>query len=73
MIGVTDRATRLVSTGEAARAIGISRRTLSHYAQTKQLSPALVLPSGRYKWDVADLRRQLRELGELRELGTDDE
>jgi DNA-binding transcriptional MerR regulator len=64
---------RLVSTGEAARALGISRRTLSHYAQTKQLTPALVLPSGRYKWDVADVRRQLRELGELRERGTDDE
>jgi DNA-binding transcriptional MerR regulator len=64
---------RLVSTGEAARALGISRRTLSHYAQTKQLTPALVLPSGRYKWDVADVRRQLRALGELRERGSGDE
>jgi DNA-binding transcriptional MerR regulator len=70
VIGVPEQ--RLVSTGEAARALGISRRTLSHYAQTKQLTPALVLPSGRYKWDVADVRRQLRELGELRERGTDD-
>jgi len=70
VIGVSEQ--RLVSTGEAARALGISRRTLSHYAQTKQLTPALVLPSGRYKWDVADVRRQLRELGELRERQTDD-
>jgi hypothetical protein len=30
--------------------------TLSHYARTKQLSPALVLQSGSQKWDVADLR-----------------
>ena len=73
MIGVTDRAARLVSTGEAARALGIARRTLSHYAQTKQLIPALVLPSGRYKWDLDDVRRQLRAVGELREQRPDAE
>jgi DNA-binding transcriptional MerR regulator len=56
----------LVGSGEAARALGIARRTLSHYARTGQLTPALVLPGGRYKWDVADVRRQLRELGERR-------
>jgi DNA-binding transcriptional MerR regulator len=59
-----DRAERLLSTGEAARALGISRRTLAHYARTGQLEPALVLPSGYYKWDLEDIRRQLRELRE---------
>jgi DNA-binding transcriptional MerR regulator len=57
----------LVGTGEAARALGIARRTLSYYARTGQLTPALVLPGGRYKWDVADVRRQLREVGERRQ------
>jgi DNA-binding transcriptional MerR regulator len=57
----------LVGTGEAARALGIARRTLSYYARTGQLIPALVLPGGRYKWDVADVRRQLREVGERRQ------
>jgi DNA-binding transcriptional MerR regulator len=53
---------RLLSTGEAARELGISRRTLAHYPKTGQLEPSLVLPSGYYKWDVEDIRRQLREL-----------
>jgi DNA-binding transcriptional MerR regulator len=61
---VPDRAERLLSTGEAARALGISRRTLAHYAKTGQLQPSLVLPSGYYKWDLEDIRRQLRELRE---------
>lgn len=64
MIGMPERAERLVSTGEAARALGISRRTLAHYAKTGQLQPSLVLPSGYYRWDVEDIRRQLRELRE---------
>jgi DNA-binding transcriptional MerR regulator len=59
---VPERSERLVSTGEAARALGISPRTLSHYAKTGQLEPALVLPSGYYKWDVEEIRAQLREL-----------
>jgi hypothetical protein len=37
-------------------------------ARTGQLEPALVLPSGYYKWDLEDIRRQLRE---LRERNTD--
>jgi DNA-binding transcriptional MerR regulator len=65
---VPDRPERLLSTGEAARALGISRRTLAHYARTGQLEPTLVLPSGYYKWDLEDIRRQLRE---LRERGTE--
>ena len=53
---------RLATTGQAARELGISARTLAHYAQTGQLEPALVMPSGHYRWDVEDIRRQLREL-----------
>jgi DNA-binding transcriptional MerR regulator len=63
---MSERSERLVGTGEAARALGISPRTLAHYAQTGQLEPALVLPSGYYKWDVEDIRRQLRELRQRR-------
>jgi DNA-binding transcriptional MerR regulator len=64
VIHVTERGERLVSTGEAARALGIARRTLAHYAKTGQLQPSLVLPSGYYRWDVEDIRRQLREMRE---------
>jgi SLT domain-containing protein len=52
----------LVATADAARALGISRRTLSRYALAGLVRPALVLPSGRYRWDVDDLRRQLAAL-----------
>ena len=58
---------RLVSTGEASKALGISRRTLAEYARTGQLTPALTLPSGYHKWDVEEIRRQLRELRQRRE------
>ena len=61
-----ERSERLVGTGAAARELGISPRTLAHYAQTGQLEPALVLPSGYYKWNVEDIRRQLRELRQRR-------
>jgi predicted site-specific integrase-resolvase len=54
----------LVSTEVAARALGISRRTLSRYAKDGAVRPALVLPGGHYRWDTADLRRQLTELRE---------
>ena len=55
---------RLLTTAEAARFLGISRRALSRYAQNGQLEPTLVLPSGHYRWDIDDIRRQLRELRE---------
>lgn len=56
----------LVSTGEAAEALGIARRTLSRYAREGRVTPPVVLPGrarDHYRWDVDDLRRQLRELG----------
>ena len=52
----------LVPTADAARALGISRRTLSRYAHDGVVTPALVLPSGHFRWDLAALRRQLTEL-----------
>jgi DNA-binding transcriptional MerR regulator len=54
----------LVPTADAARMLGISARTLARYAQQGAVRPALVLPSGHLRWDVADLRRQLREVHE---------
>ncbi|MGI5129641.1 helix-turn-helix domain-containing protein [Pseudonocardia sp. CA-107938] len=55
----------LVSTPEAAKALGISARTLNRYAAEGKLVPAGVLAGpqrARYRWDVEDLRRQFREL-----------
>jgi Helix-turn-helix domain len=58
---------RLVSTGEAARALGVSSRSLARWAREGRLKPALVTPGGdqrpgQYRWDLDDLREQLRQL-----------
>jgi DNA-binding transcriptional MerR regulator len=52
-------------TGEAARELGISPRTLARYAADGKVAPARVVPGQRnqYWWDVDDLRKQLRDLG----------
>jgi DNA-binding transcriptional MerR regulator len=54
----------LLTTAQAANQLGISPRTLARYAERGILQPALVLPSGHRRWNMDDLRRQLRELRE---------
>lgn len=53
----------LVSTQEAARAIGISARSLARWAQEGTVTPTLTTPGGWLRWDVDDLRRQLAQEG----------
>jgi len=52
-------------TGEAAKELGISPRTLARYAADGKVTPARAVPGQRtqYWWDVEDLRKQLRDLG----------
>ncbi len=60
----------LLTSGEAAKLLGIARRTLSRYAAEGRLTPAVTIPGrGRvtYKWDVETLRAQWRELSRARE------
>ena len=54
----------LVTTAEAARELGVSRRTLLRYVERGYLTPTVVLPSGHLRWDLDDLRQQLRALRE---------
>jgi predicted site-specific integrase-resolvase len=59
---VTD-APRLVSTAEAARALGLSSVTLSRWARQGRVKPAVATPGAErttYRWDLDDLRHQLR-------------
>ncbi|HZZ51663.1 MAG TPA: MerR family DNA-binding transcriptional regulator [Pseudonocardia sp.] len=56
---------RLVTTGEAARALGVSARTLQRYAHDGLVTPDVILPSPRrpqYRWDILHLREQIRSL-----------
>lgn len=60
-----------MTTAQAAKVLGISRRTLSRYAEQGQLKPTLVLPSGHYRWALSDIREQLKRLRE--QAAADDE
>jgi len=52
---------RLATTPEAARAVGVSARSLARWAQDGTIEPTLRTPGGHLRWDVAELRRQLRQ------------
>jgi excisionase family DNA binding protein len=50
---------RLVTTGEAARAVGVSPRSLARWAQEGVVMPAWRTPGGHLRWDIDQLRQQL--------------
>ena len=49
----------LVPTSEAARALGLSARSLSRWAADGRVEPDLVTPGGHMRWDVERLRAQI--------------
>jgi excisionase family DNA binding protein len=51
-----------VTTTEAARALGVSPRTLAGWAADGKVTPALQTAGGHYRWDVTELRQQLRDM-----------
>jgi hypothetical protein len=57
----------LLTTTQAARALGVSPRSLSRWAKEGRITPAMNTAggdqrSGRYLWDLEDLRAQLLRL-----------
>ena len=57
IIAVTD--TKLVSSNEAARAVGMNGATLNRAVKDRKLIPTVRTPGGHNRWDLDDLRRQL--------------
>jgi len=49
-----------VTTGTAARALGVGHVTLLRWAHAGAVTPAYRTPGGQFRWDLDDLRRQLR-------------
>ncbi|MGH4026755.1 MAG: MerR family transcriptional regulator [Pseudonocardiaceae bacterium] len=50
---------KLLSTGDAARELGVDRTTLLRWSQDGKVSPEYVTPGGHARWDMVSLRRQL--------------
>lgn len=50
-----------VTTGQAAKAIGVGHVTLLRWVREGKVTAAAKTPGGQYRWDLADLRRQLAE------------
>ena len=51
-------------TGDLARELGISTRTVARYVREGLLAPNEVTLGGHYRWDIEDVRQQIRELRE---------
>lgn len=56
-----DRVPELLTTPQAAKALGVTGRTLARYVQRGWLKPAVILPSGHYRWNMDEVSRQLEE------------
>lgn len=52
---------KYVSTGVAAKALGVDRGTLARWWANGDVTPAYVTPGGQARWDMDDLKRQLRD------------
>lgn len=63
LVSTADMA-NLVSTAEAARAIGVSTSTLTRWAHAGHVKPAQRTVGGHMRWDLDDLREQIRRLTE---------
>jgi DNA-binding transcriptional MerR regulator len=66
---------RLVTSGTAARHLGVSIATLSRWTARGYITPAQVTAGGQYRWDLASLQRQvdrMRRPGGARHLDATD-
>lgn len=52
---------KLATTEEAARAVNVTTRTLHRWINAGTVKPTDRTVGGHYRWDIDDLRRQVRE------------
>jgi predicted site-specific integrase-resolvase len=58
---LTDMTKRLVPTSDAAEEIGVSTATLLRWVKEGKITPTDETLGHHYRWDLDDLRAQLRE------------
>jgi DNA-binding transcriptional MerR regulator len=63
----------LITTGELAKRLGISRETVRRYWNLGDLTPAELSPAGHPRWVEEDVREQMRVLRERLRQGDDGE
>ena len=51
----------LLSSGQAAKALGVSLRSLQHWVREGKIVPDYVTPGGHARWDVDRVRKELRD------------
>ena len=63
---------RLVATGEAARALSVSVQTLQRWVRDGIVTPTATTAGGHHRWDIEDLREQVRIAAQQRAQDTED-
>lgn len=53
---------RLLTSGELADELGLSRRAISDYAKNGLITPALRTPGGQYRWNLEDVKAEMEAL-----------
>jgi DNA-binding transcriptional MerR regulator len=53
---------RLITTGEVARAVGLSRQTIQRYQREGLLTPVFVTTGGHARWRLPDVLDELKKL-----------
>ena len=63
---------RLVATGEAARALSVSVQTLQRWVRDGIVTPTATTAGGHHRWDIEDLREQVRIAAQQRAQDAED-
>lgn len=61
MTAMTDE---LVTTGEAAKAVGVNSTTLQRWAAAGSVTPALTTAGGHLRWNLDTLRQEVAKFSE---------
>jgi len=69
---VVPESRRLVATGEAARALSVSVQTLQRWVRDGIVTPTATTAGGHHRWDIEDLREQVRTAAQQRAQDAED-